>query len=201
MLEELLRRADVNEELVLGSRFGFMAFHGGSLERATEVVARSAAAAAGASYYGVVQHAEEPVHVASTLIQPTASAALASFFAHVEVVITVHGYGREDRMRDVLLGGRNRTLAQQVASIGRERLPDYTFHADLDEIPRELAGQHPENPVNRPRRCGVQIELPALLRWHVAEGGWSDCEPVGRAPQLDALIGALADVASSWQPR
>ncbi len=200
VFEDLLRRPDVVEELTLRSRFGFMALHGGSLERATDVVARAAAEAAGASYYGVVQQADDPVHVASTLIRPAASAALASFFAHVDVVITVHGYGRDDRMRDVLLGGRNRELAAHVASIASERLPDYTFHTDLDAIPRELAGQHPKNPVNRPRHRGVQIELPALLRWHVAEHGWSDCHPVGRAPQRDALIGALADAATSWPP-
>jgi phage replication-related protein YjqB (UPF0714/DUF867 family) len=201
MLEELLGRADVDEEVTLRSRFGFMAYHGGSLERATEVVARAAADAAGASYYGVVQHADEPVHVASALIAPSASPSLASFLDHVEVVITVHGYGRDGRLRDVLLGGRNRALAGHVAAIGRRWLPDYTFHTDLDVIPRELAGQHPKNPVNRPRDRGVQIELPALLRWHHAERGWSDHHPVGRAPQLDALIGALAQAARSWPLR
>lgn len=198
MLEELLGRADVDEELTLRSRFGFMAYHGGSLERATEVVARAAAADAGASYYGVVQHADEPVHVASTAIAPSASPALATFFDHVDVVITVHGYGRDDRMHDVLLGGRNRALAHHVAAIARTRLPDYRFHTDLAQIPHGLTGQHPRNPVNRPRWRGVQIELPPLLRWNVSAHGWSDHGAVGRAPQLDRLIGALARAARSW---
>jgi phage replication-related protein YjqB (UPF0714/DUF867 family) len=198
VLEDLLGRDDVVEEMTLRSRFGFMAYHGGSLEQATDVVARTAAARSGASYYGVVQRAEDPVHVASTRITPSASPSLASFFEHVEVVITVHGYGREDRMRDVLLGGRNRALAHHVAAIGRTRLPEYAFHADLGAIPRELAGQHPRNPVNRPRHRGVQVELPALVRWHIAEHGWSDHGPVGRAPQLDVLIDVLAHAASTW---
>lgn len=198
VLEDLLARGDVDEELTLRSAFGFMAFHGGSLERVTDVVAREAAARAGASYYGIVQRAEDPLHVASTRIAPSASASLASFFEQVQVVVTVHGYGRDDMMRDVLLGGRNRALAHHIAAIGRTRLPDYFFRADLATIPRELAGQHPENAVNRPRFHGVQIELPALLRWNIPEHGWSDHHPVGRAAQLDALIDALAHAARTW---
>lgn len=198
MLEDLLRRADVEEELTLRSRFGFMAYHGGSLERTTEVVAREAAAIAGASYYGVVQHADDPVHIVSTEVRPAASASLGAFLDHVQVVITIHGYGRDDLMRTVLLGGRNRALAHHVAAFGRTRLPDYTFLTDLGAIPRGLAGQHPANPVNRPPHGGVQIELPALLRWHIAAHGWSDHGDVGRAPQLDVLIHALGAAAAGW---
>ena len=198
MLEELLRRTDVEEELTLRSRFGFMAYHGGSLEQATDVVARDAAALAGASYYGVIQHADDPVHIVSTEVRPTASTSLKTFLDHVQVVITVHGYGRDDLMRTVLLGGRNRALAHHVAAFGRTRLPEYTFLTDLDAIPRGLAGQHPANPVNHPRFCGAQIELPALLRWNIAAHGWSDHGNAGRAPQLDVFIGALAAAAASW---
>lgn len=200
VLEDLLGRPDVVEELTLRSTFGFMAYHGGSLERATDVVAKAAASAAGASYYGVVQHDEDALHVPSTLIEPSASPALAAFFAHVEVVVTVHGYGRDDMMRGVLLGGRNRALAHHVAEVCRPRLPDYTFHTELDEIPRELAGQHPRNPVNRPPHHGVQIELPALLRWHIEAHGWSDHGAVPRAPQLAVFIDALAHAARTWSP-
>jgi phage replication-related protein YjqB (UPF0714/DUF867 family) len=199
VLAELLECADVHEELTLRSPFGFMAFHGGSLEKTTDVVARAAASASGASYYGVVQHASEPTHIASTDVSPTASPALAAFIAHVDVVITVHGYGRPELRRGVLLGGRNRALAHHVAEHGRARLPDYTFHTDLTVIPRELAGQHVRNPVNLPRGGGVQIELPADLRWNHAEAGWSDDDGIGRAPQLDILIAALAAAASTWE--
>jgi phage replication-related protein YjqB (UPF0714/DUF867 family) len=198
VLAELLGSADVREDLTLRSRFGFMAFHGGSLERTTDVVAREAAAISGASYYGVIQHGAEPTHIASTDVAPDASEALAEFFAHVHVVITVHGYGRADLRNCVLLGGRNRPLADHVAAHGRMRLPDCTFHTDLAVIPRELAGQHARNPVNLPRDCGVQIELPADVRWNFPEHGWSDHDGIGRAPQLDALIGALGAAAMSW---
>ena len=39
----------VTEEMVLGSRVGVMAFHGGSLERMTDVIADAVVAATGAS--------------------------------------------------------------------------------------------------------------------------------------------------------
>ena len=52
---ELLAEPGVEEELVLGSRFGFMAFHGGSLEVGTDQIAVAAARASGASVYVVRQ--------------------------------------------------------------------------------------------------------------------------------------------------
>lgn len=198
MLSSLLERNDVDEELTLRSRFGFMAFHGGTLEKATDTVAREAADAAGASYYGIVQRHEEPTHIASTAVSPDHSEPLSCFMDHVDIVVTVHGYGRQDRFRSVLIGGRNRTLAHHLAAYARPMLPDYTFQTDLREIPPELAGQHARNPVNIPRHRGVQLELPPTLRWHHDESGWSDHGTVGRAPQVDALITALAAGASAW---
>jgi phage replication-related protein YjqB (UPF0714/DUF867 family) len=198
VLRDLLHRHDVTEELVLRSRFGFMAYHGGSLEKTTDAIAREAASAAGASYYGVVQEHEDPTHIASTKVVPDDSPALACFFDHVDVVITVHGYGREHLFHSVLLGGRNRALAHHVAAHSRFALPGYTFHADLSEIPKELAGQHPRNPVNRPRDAGLQIELPPTIRWNREEWGWSDHGEIGRARQVNRLIDCLAAAARSW---
>lgn len=198
VLAELLQRDDVVEELVLRSRFGFMAYHGGSLEKTTDPIAREAAALAGASYYGVVQHHEEPTHIASTRVVPDHSEALACFFDHVDVVITVHGYGREHLFHSVLLGGRNRALAHHVASHCRFALPRFQFHADLREIPKELRGQHRDNPVNRPRDSGLQIELPPTIRWNREEWGWSDHGEIGRAHQVNTLIGCLAAAARAW---
>ena len=65
---ELLAEPGVTEQVVLGSRFGFMAFHGGSLEVGTDAVAMAAASAAGASVYVVNAGGEltlRPVIVAS----------------------------------------------------------------------------------------------------------------------------------------
>ena len=49
----------------------------------------------GASYYGVHQPPDLQWHLPSTAIDPAVSPALAGFLDHVDVVITVHGFGRE----------------------------------------------------------------------------------------------------------
>lgn len=175
-----------------------MAYHGGTLEKATDPIAREAAEAAGASYYGVVQGNEDPTHIASTAVEPSHSPVLETFLDHVDVVVTVHGYGRKNLFHSVLLGGRNRALAHHVAAHSRFALPRFSFHADLRDIPTELAGQHESNPVNLPRHCGVQVELPPTIRWHYEEWGWSDQGEVSRAPQVDTLINCLAGAARSW---
>jgi phage replication-related protein YjqB (UPF0714/DUF867 family) len=198
VLHRLLHRSDVVEELRLRSRFGFMAYHGGTLEKTTDAIAREAAERAGASYYGIVQGHDDPTHFASTAVRPEHSEALQVFLESVDVVVTVHGYGREHLFHSVLLGGRNRALARHVAAHARFALPRYTFHDDLAEIPRELAGQHPDNPVNLPRWRGVQVELPPTIRWHYEEWGWSDHGGIGRAPQVDVLVDRLAAAARSW---
>jgi phage replication-related protein YjqB (UPF0714/DUF867 family) len=198
VLSELLARRDVTEELALRSRFGFMAFHGGTLEKATDAIAREAARRADASYYGVVQTAAEPVHIPSTEVRPAHSDSLSRFLAHVDVVVTVHGYGRKQLMRTVLLGGRNRELADHVASHARAALPDYSFRTDLDSMPKGLAGQHRHNPVNFPPQRGLQIELPPAMRWHHDKKGWSEDDGIGRAPQVDTFIAVLARSAAIW---
>jgi phage replication-related protein YjqB (UPF0714/DUF867 family) len=198
VFEQLLTQDDVTEELALRSSFGVMAYHGGSLEKTTDAIARETAALAGASYYGVVQTAEEPTHIASTEVAASHSEALATFLDHIDVVVTIHGYGREHLFHSVLLGGRNRALARHIAAHSRFVLPRFTFHDQLEEIPRELAGQHKRNPVNLPVNKGVQIELPPTLRWNRAEWGWSDHGEIGRAPQVDAFIGSLAAAIRTW---
>lgn len=198
VLAELLAREDVTEELVLRSRFGFMAYHGGTLEKATDVIARESAEQADASYYGVVQTADVPVHIPSTEVHPQDSHSLGRFLDHVDVVVTVHGYGRKRLMRTVLLGGRNRALAEHVAARARTALPDYIFRTDLASIPKGLAGQDRRNPVNLPPMRGLQIELPPALRWHHDRKGWSDDGETGRAPQVDTLIEVLARSAGLW---
>jgi len=176
-----------------------MAFHGG-VERVTEVVAVEAAERADASYYGVVQPEELQWHVPSKHIDPAHSQRLAAFLDHVDVVVALHGYGRRHLRWSLLLGGTNRALADHVAAHLRPRLPAYDVVADLDAIPTELAGQHPDNPVNRPRQAGVQIELCPLVRWHVEGWAWSDTGDVGRAPQTESLILGLAESARAWGP-
>lgn len=190
---ELLALPDIVEECELRGRFGFMAYHGGGLEEMTDVIAREAAARSGASYYGVVHPPDWTLHVPSTRIDVDGSRLLAEFLDHVEVVITVHGFGRRELFTSLLLGGRNRELARGLASHLRRELPAYDIVDDLDRIPRDLRGVHPRNPVNLPPRQGVQIELPPRVRG--AGPLWWDWEG-DLVPHTEALIRALAAAAS-----
>lgn len=196
MFDELLAHPGVEEVSELGSTFGFMAYHGGSLEEVTDVVAREAAARSGASLYAVVQPPDFRWHIPSTAVRPEHSSALTAFLDHVDVVVTVHGYGRQDFWTTLLLGGRNRVLAEHLAGHLRTTLPEYTVVTDLDDIPQALRGQHAENPVNLPRGGGVQLELPPRVRGRSPI--WADWEGPGLVPHTEALIEGLAAAARSW---
>ena len=194
---ELLALPDVVEECVLRGRFGFMAFHGGGLEEMTDVIAAAAAELADASYYGIVHPPDWELHIPSTRVAPQHSPRLAAFIEHVDVVISVHGFGRRSLMTSLLLGGRNRELATHVAGHLRPALPAYDILDDLALIPPELRGVHDRNPVNLPSGAGVQIELPPRVRG--ASPLWWDWEGE-RVPHTDALIDALAAAASTYEP-
>ena len=192
MATRILETSDAYEELEIRSKVGLMAYHGGTLEKATDAIARETAALCGASYYGLIQTNDDPLHFPSTKLFEYASENLNVFFQHVRVVITIHGYGREHLFHSVLLGGRNRALASHLASFLKMALPDYSFENDLEQIPKELRGLHPKNPVNIPALTGVQVELPPTLRWNREEWGWSDNGGIGRAKHVDDIIVALS---------
>jgi phage replication-related protein YjqB (UPF0714/DUF867 family) len=192
---ELLGLDGVVEECELRSSFGFMAFHGGGLEEMTDVIARAAAARAGASYYGVLHPPNWELHLPSTRVAPAESVQLAAFIDHVDVVVTVHGFGRPALMTSLLLGGQNRALASHVAGHLRRALPAYDVVDDLDDIPKELRGIHARNPVNLPTEQGVQIELPPRVRG--SSPLWWDWEG-GLTPHTLALIDGLAAAAESY---
>jgi phage replication-related protein YjqB (UPF0714/DUF867 family) len=193
---ELLATSGVVEACVLRSRFGFMAYHGGSLEEMTDVVAATAAERAGASCYEVRQPADLNWHIPSHRVAPAESPMLAGFVDHVDVVITIHGFGRRGLFTSLLVGGRNRDLADHVGGHLRAALPAYSILTDLHAIPRELRGLHEANPVNLPRRQGVQIELPPRVRGSSAL--WADWEGPGLTPHTEALIDALVAAATTW---
>lgn len=196
MFDQLLAHPGVEEVVELRSAFGFMAFHGGSLEETTDVVASAAAEQAGASYYGVLQPPDLQWHIPSNKVDPAHSPALRQFLDHVEVVVTVHGYGREGYWATLLLGGRNRRLAEHLGGHLRQRLPAYEIATDLDRIPSALRGLHPRNPVNLPRHGGAQLELPPRVRG--SSPLWWDWEGPGLTPHTAALVDALAEAARSW---
>ncbi|GIU88219.1 MAG: hypothetical protein KatS3mg009_2734 [Acidimicrobiia bacterium] len=183
MLDALLARPGVLEHCELGARIGFLALHGG-LEAGTAEIAWRAAARSGASVYAIVQPDGFRWHIPSHRHDPRHSEALAAFLAHVDVVVSVHGYGglraSDRRWTTALVGGRDRVLARAIAAALRRSLPAYRWVDDLDAIPRHLRGVHPGNPVNGTRAGGVQIELPPRIR---------------RAPDADTLVEALASFA------
>ena len=193
---ELLSMEGVREECDLRGPFGFMAFHGGELEQVTDVIARAAAERAGASYYGVLQPDNLEWHIPSHRVTSDQSPLLGSFLSHVQVVVTVHGYGRAGFFTSLLLGGGNRRLAAHLGGIIRRHLPAYDVIDDIDRIPKALRGLHQDNPVNVPPHSGVQLELPPRVRgsspmfWD-----WEGPEP---SPHTQRLIDALVECAVTW---
>ena len=196
LFADLLAHPGVEEVVELRGPLGFMAYHGGSLEQMTDVIAREAAVRSGASYYGVHQPDDLQWHIPSTLVTPDDSPALAGFVGHVEAVITVHGYGRKGYFTTLLLGGGNRSMAEHIANHLRPVLPAYEIATDLDRIPPALRGQHPANPVNLPPHRGVQIELPPRVRG--AGPLWKDWTGPGPVPHTARLIDGLVAAALSW---
>ena len=195
MFADLLRQPGVEEVVELRSSFGFLAFHGGSLEQQTDAIAAEAARRAGASLYAVLQPPDLRWHIPSRLVDPAASPALGAFLDHVDTVVAVHGYGREGRWTDILVGGLHRQLAARLGQHLAEALPEYRVVHELDDIPPELRGRHPDNPVNRARGGGVQLELPPRVRGIGPK--WEGWTGPGRPPPTEALIQTLATVASA----
>ena len=195
----LLSHPSVQEVCELRDRFGIMAFHGGNLERTTDVIAREVAKRSRASLYAVIQQAPLREHVPSTSIRPEHSERLQGFLDHVHTVIAVHGYGRETQFWNVLLGGRNRRLASHLAAHLRAALPPaFGVVDDLEAIPTGLRGLHEANPVNLPGNTGVQLELPPTIRWNKQARNWSDHDGTPRAPQVSTLIDALVSAVDAW---
>lgn len=198
-LTELLALPGVREVVSLRSRFGFMAIHGGDLELMTDAIAGAAAEQAGASYYGVVYPVGLDRHLSSARYRGEESAALQSFLDHVDVVVSIHGYGRDGLWTSLLLGGGNRALAEVLADELSGRLPDYELVTDLDAIPAPLRGTNASNPVNFPPSGGVQLELPPRVRGNSPFS--PPPGPDGFSPPTRALIDGLAAAASTWLDR
>ncbi|SEH64982.1 Phage-related replication protein YjqB, UPF0714/DUF867 family [Mycolicibacterium rutilum] len=196
-LSELLSQPGVTESSILRSRFGFMAIHGGGLEQMTDVIAERAADAAGASLY-VVHHPDHYAHhLPSARYLAEESERLAEFLDHVDVAVSLHGYGRIGRSTHLLAGGGNRQLAQHLAE--HVRVPGYDVVTDLAAIPRELRGMHPDNPVNRMRDGGAQLELTPRVRGLSPRSQLPSDD--GLSPATSTLIHGLVAAAHSWPLR
>jgi phage replication-related protein YjqB (UPF0714/DUF867 family) len=196
----LVSRPGVIELLELRGEVGICAFHGGNLERVTEQIASEAAARSGASLYAAVQPSGMRWHVPSAEVGVTPSARLAAFLDHCRWIITIHGYGHRRFLASLLCGGGNRGLARHVARELRNALPAYDTVDELDRIPRQLRGLHPDNPCNLTSGGGVQLELPPRVRgltpladaWPARDAG------TDRFPHVRHLIDGLATAAEAW---
>jgi phage replication-related protein YjqB (UPF0714/DUF867 family)/gamma-glutamylcyclotransferase (GGCT)/AIG2-like uncharacterized protein YtfP len=195
-LSELLADPDVAESSALRSTFGFLAIHGGGLEKMTDVIAERAADAADASIYVVRHPRDYPNHLSSSSFRAEESTALAAFLDHVDVVVSLHGYGRMNRSTQMLAGGRNRGLAAHLAD--HVVIPGYEVITDIDQIPRELRGMHPDNPVNQTRGGGTQLELSPRVRGISPRSGVTGDDGLTRA--TSALVRGLVNAALSWPP-
>ena len=186
VFDQLLAHPEVTEHLRLASNVGVMALHGG-IEKETDTIAAEVAARAGASLYLVHQSEHLRWHVPSIQYDPAASQQLSSFLDHVDVAVSLHGFGRRHLKRTVLVGGASDGLAAEMS----RRLRGATSLNVLtgDEIPRGLEGRHPANPVNLPRGGGVQLEL---------SHGCRHAPHVGRL--IDAVTGFLRDRIVSRGP-
>ena len=184
-LAELLTLPGVREECVLRSAVGLMALHGGSQDRGTHEIASEAAKRVGASYYAIIQPSDLRVHLTSRRHDPGQSERLGAFLRHVEIAISVHGFGRDafnffvdpargiviepygpalrgrqtGPLRGIIIGGQNVQLLAAARRLLEGRFAAYRV---ADE--RIRLGFHSENPVNLPSAKGVQIELPPGLR-------------------------------------
>jgi hypothetical protein len=196
MFTELLASAGVEEVCELRGRFGFMAYHGGSLEVATDVIAGEAARRCGASYYGVHQPADLQWHIPSTKVRPEESPVLTEFLEHVDVVVTVHGYGRQGLFTSLLLGGQNRALAEHLGTHLRARVAGVSDRHRVGRDPlraaRPARGQPREPAASRRRAAGAAS---AGARLEPAVVGLGRTRP--RPPHRIA-VAALAAAASTW---
>ena len=204
MLAELLATPGVTEHCELRSEIGFLALHGG-LEANTWEIAREAADRCDASLYGVVQPADLNWHVPSNRYELAESPQLTAFCDHVEVAVSLHGYGgvvdHPDRWLTICVGGAGRDHAAVVAAALRGSLTDYRILDSFDQIPPQYRGVHPDNPVNRVRAGGVQIELPPRVRG--SSPIWAD-HPFDEEPWVPhtaALLDALVTAARIIRPR
>ena len=194
-LSELLSDPAVVEHSRLRSTFGFLAIHGGGLEQMTDVIAELAAEEADASLYVVRHPTDYPHHLSSARYLASESERLAEFLAHVDVAVSLHGYGRIGRSTQLLAGGSHRELAAHLAR--HIAVPGHQVVTDIDAIPSELRGMHRNNPVNRTAGGGVQLELPARVRGISPRS--RPAGPDGLSPATKALVDGLVRTARTWR--
>ncbi len=204
MLDELLATAGVVEYCELrSSAVGILAIHGG-LEAGTYEIAREVALRSNASLYCVVQPHDLQWHVPSHRYVTEQSARLAAFCAHVDIAISLHGYGgmrdSDQRWTTSMIGGSRRDIAKQLGVHLTSSMGDhYQFISQLEEIPASYRGVHPRNPVNETRGAGVQIELPPRIRGNSPMWQGASRNACGFVEHTEMLVSTLSQFALQLQ--
>ena len=129
-------------------------------------------------------------------IWPRSPTRLAEFLDHVEVAISLHGYGRLAAAPSCSPAAATAHSPHHLAD--HIDVPGYHVVTDLDAIPRELRGLHPDNPVNRVRGGGAQLELSPRLRGTSPRSAPPNED--GLSAPTSALIQGLVAAARSWDP-
>ena len=201
-LRDLLASPGVREVSRLEGRVGFMAYHGGSLEQYTDVIADEAAARCGASYYGVLQPPDLQWHIPSTKVRPEESERLAE---NQYRVVTLAGHELIER-RDPGAGQRRqrghrffvlmrlgeaeqRRLAHRVTAGQHQRPAHRDLYAPAFDVVRP----------NRKQRAGDAAMLRQIIR-HVGLAVRSKVRGRGTRHPLPAIqfprhIARIADFA------
>ena len=217
-LGDLLSWPGVQEICELRSAVGLMALHGGSQDRGTHEIASRTAQQTGASYYAIVQPSGLRFHLTSRRHNPDDSDRLRAFLQHVEIAISVHGFGRDGfaltadpvggvvvepygpalrgrqsgPLRGIIVGGRNTELLEVARRLFHDRFTGYHV---ADE--RVRLGFHPNNPVNLPSSHGIQVELPPGLRGIGDFGDELVPREDGVVTQVVAALVELTNLAST----
>jgi phage replication-related protein YjqB (UPF0714/DUF867 family) len=217
-LADLLSLPGVQEICELRSAVGLMALHGGSQDRGTHEIASRIAKQAGASYYAIIQPSGLRFHLTSRRHNPDDSDQLRAFLQHVDIAISIHGFGRDgfsltadpvggvviepygpavlDRqsgpLRGIIVGGRHTELLDVARRLLHDRFTGYHV---ADE--RVRLGFHPNNPVNLPSSHGVQVELPPGLRGIGDFGDQLVPREDGMVTEVIAALVELTNLAST----
>ena len=182
-------KGDTSEHLHLGTSLGLVAIHGGGIEPGTEEIARFVADHSGASLYvfaGRRATGNLPLHRPSHLMELQDRPLVKKFLNHVNVAISIHGHGRNERCAYV--GGLHQAMVQQFVEVAQAALSHYEWIFDPESIPPEIRGQNPNNIVNLPPAQGMQLELPRDLRRTKPTPDGRKFEPAGDALVLSRLL-------------
>jgi phage replication-related protein YjqB (UPF0714/DUF867 family) len=182
-------KGDASEYLHLGGSLGLVAIHGGGIEPGTEEIARFVAYHSGASLYvyaGRLSTGNLSLHRPSHGIKLQDRPLVMQFVNHVNMAISIHGHGRNERCAYV--GGLHQAMVSQFVEVAQADLSHYEWIFDPESIPPEIRGRNPHNIVNLPPARGMQLELPKDLRRTKPTPDGGKLEPTGDALVLSRLL-------------